>query len=280
MPGFFRSAVVLVAVALAGQSQMLPAQSTTKPPVEAIGFAAVADWTLSVPDLTDTQVDDLLATLDRLLPAEKTDADWKSASSLHFWRFQNRLERARTTDAQRARVGERFDRIAAAHPADRAFVEGRKWVALNLGVGRPVPDITGKDFDDIKFSLSDYKGKVVYVVFTGEWCGPCRSEYPYQRLMLELYKDKSFVLLGVNSDPKLETAKQGKIDSKLPYRSWWDGYEKNSQKGPIATAWGVVGWPTTYVIDAKGTIRFAGVRHEDSLKAVAQLMSELPRPEK
>ncbi len=150
-------------------------------------------------------------------------------------------------------------------------------MALNLGVGRPVPDITGKDFDDVKFSLRDYKGKVVYVVFTGEWCGPCRSEYPYQRLMRELYKDKPFVMLGVNSDPKLETAKKGKIDSKLPYRSWWDGYEKNSQKGPIATAWGVVGWPTTYVVDAKGTIRFAGVRHEDSLKAVAQLMSELPR---
>ena len=69
-------------------------------------------------------------------------------------------------------------------------------------------------------------------------------------------------------------AKQGKIDSKLGNRSWWDGYEKESTKGPVATAWGVTGWPTIYLIDAKGIIRFAGVRHEDSVKAVAQLMGE------
>src|SRR5262245_33980305 len=105
MHGFLRSAVVLIAVALAGQSQPPPAQNAAKPAAEDIGFAAVAEWTLAVPDLTDAQVDDLLATLDRLLPPEKADADWKSASSIHFWRFQNRFERARSTDAQRARVG-------------------------------------------------------------------------------------------------------------------------------------------------------------------------------
>ncbi len=264
----------------AAQAPPPPQTATAKPLVEDIGFPSVPGWSINVPDLSDAQVDDLLATLDRLVAQEKDPAKWASSAGIHFWRFQNRFERGRTTDAQRATVAARFDRIAAAHPAEKAFVDRRKWMAVSLGVGRPVPNITGKDFDGVTFSLSEYLGKVIYLVFTGEWCGPCRSEYPYQRLMLELYKDRPFAILGVNSDEKLETARQGKIDNRLPGRSWWDGHEKESTKGPIATAWGVTGWPTIYVIDAKGTIRFAGVRHEDSLKAVAQLMSEIPRTAK
>ena len=281
--GFRRFAVILVAscAAVAAQAeQTQPAKQATppKPPVEDIGFASVPNWSINVPDLSDTQVHDLLATLDRLLAQEKDSTKWKSSAGIHFWRFQNRFERARATDAQRDMVAAHFDRIAEAHPADKAYIDHRKWMALNLGIGRTVPDIAGKDFDGVFFSLSEYRGKVVYLVFTGEWCGPCRTEYPYQRLMLELYKDKPFAMLGVNSDAKLETAQKGKIDSRLPNRSWWDGYEKESTKGPIATSWGVTGWPTIYIIDAKGTIRFAGVRHEDSLKAVAQLMAELRTP--
>jgi thiol-disulfide isomerase/thioredoxin len=145
-------------------------------------------------------------------------------------------------------------------------------MARNLAIGRAVPEITGKDFNGVEFSLSESRGKVTVLIFTGEWCGPCRSEYPYQRLMLELYKDKPFALLGVNSDAKLDVARQGKVDSRLSYRAWWDGYREESTKGPIAAAWGVTGWPAIYILDGQGVIRFAGLRHEDTLKAVAQLM--------
>jgi peroxiredoxin len=258
------------------RARQTQAPAAPKPPTEDIGFGPVEPWTLTVADLSQAQVGDLLSTLDRLLARQSDPAKWRTEVGLHFWRFQNRIERGRTTDAERATIAAHFDAIAAAHPADREYVDRRKWLALNVGVGRAVPDITGKDLDGASFSLSEYRGKIVYLIFTGEWCGPCRSEYPYQRLMLELYKGKPFALLGVNSDAKVETARQGKVDARLPYRSWWDGFEKKSTEGPIATAWGVTGWPTTYLIDAKGTIRFAGARHEDSLKAVAQLMDELP----
>ena len=271
----FATFAIFADAGLSARGQQAQAQ-TPKPAADDIGFASVDPWTLTVADLTDAQVGDLLTTLDLLLKRETDPAKWKTEAGLHFWRFQNRFERGRTSDAQRASVATHFDRLAAEHPADKAYIDQRKWMALNLGVGRPVPDISGKDLDGVQFSLSEYRGKVVYLIFTGEWCGPCRSEYPYQRLMLELYKDKPFALLGVNSDPKIETAKQGKIDAKLPYRSWWDGSEKDSTKGPIAAKWGVTGWPTVYIIDEKGTIRFAGARHEDSLKAVAQLIEALP----
>ena len=121
---------------------------------------------------------------------------------------------------------------------------------------------------------------------------------PYQRLMLELYADAPFALVGVNSDADLKEAKQNKAENfgaDSGYRSWWDGHAAVNTAGPIAQRWGVTGWPTICkmsdlpcavaalltpnalpdVLDHMGTMRFAGLRHEDSLKAVAHLMTEM-----
>ena len=43
-------------------------------------------------------------------------------------------------------IAAHFDGIAAKHPDDKAYIEHRKWMALNLGLGRPAPDIVGKDY--------------------------------------------------------------------------------------------------------------------------------------
>jgi thiol-disulfide isomerase/thioredoxin len=272
------AALALVAT-LSGQQSAAPKPT---PAAGDIAFSPIAPFRLDAPVLTDADVNGLLATLETLLARETDPAKWQSAGSqpdvaIHFWRFQSRLERGRVTAAQFANVGAHLDRLATSRPADRAYIEHRKWVALNIGVGRIAPEIVGKDLTGVDFKLSDSRGKVTMLVFSGEWCGPCRSQYPYERLLLELYRDRPFALVGVSSDASVETAKQGKIDAHLPFRSWWDGFEKVRFKGPIATAWGIIGWPTIYVMDATGTIRFAGVDREDALKAVAQLMDELPR---
>jgi hypothetical protein len=43
----------------------------------------------------------------------------------------------------------------------------------------------------------------------------------------------------------------------------------------LATRWNVSGWPTIYVVDAKGQIRYRDVRGEDMDKAVDTLLAEL-----
>jgi hypothetical protein len=60
----------------------------------------------------------------------------------------------------------------------------------------------------------------------------------------------------------------------LPYRVWWDGHSASNIDGPIAHAYGIYGWPTTYIIDSEGIIRFVDLRQEDLLKAVRQLVAE------
>ena len=46
-------------------------------------------------------------------------------------------------------------------------------------------------------------------------------------------------------------------------------------RGPISTKWGVTGWPTIYILDHKGVIRFKNKRGEEMDKAVDQLLAEM-----
>jgi len=141
-------------------------------------------------------------------------------------------------------------------------------------VGRTAPDISGVDLDGHPLRLSDYRGKVVVLLFTADWCGICRSQYPYERLLLELYGNWPFAMLGVSADETRGTARQTHVDERLTYRAWWDTPERPDGVGRIAGRWGVTGWPTIYVIDGQGTIRYVDVREEDLLKAVRQLLNE------
>jgi thiol-disulfide isomerase/thioredoxin len=123
----------------------------------------------------------------------------------------------------------------------------------NLRIGKPAPEIVGEDLSGTKFKLSDHRGKVVLLVFWASWCGPCMGAVPHERELVEKFKDKPFVLVGVNGDEEKEEAAKAVERAKIPWRSFWNG--KEGASGPIATAWNIRGWPTVYVIDHKGIIR-------------------------
>ena len=58
------------------------------------------------------------------------------------------------------------------------------------------------------FKLSDYRGKVVVLIFCGHWCGPCRQMNPQKQELVERHADKPFALLEVNSDDDREAVKR------------------------------------------------------------------------
>ena len=95
--------------------------------------------------------------------------------------------------------------------------------------------------------------------------------YAHERSLVERLKDKPFALIGVNSDTK-ERVQKAMKDNNLTWRSFWDG---GSTGGPIATKWAVTGWPTIYVLDEDGVIRFKNVRGEAMDKAVDSLLAKL-----
>jgi peroxiredoxin len=95
--------------------------------------------------------------------------------------------------------------------------------------------------------------------------------YPHERSLVKKMENKPFALLGINSDPK-ERVREVLKKENITWRSFWDGGDTN---GPIARAWNVSGWPTIYVLDHKGVIRFKNVRGEKMDEAVEQLLKEM-----
>lgn len=64
--------------------------------------------------------------------------------------------------------------------------------------GNPAPDFTLEDMNGNKISLSDLKGKWVYLDFWGLSCGSCTSNFmKYESIINEKYKDKNIVFLHI-----------------------------------------------------------------------------------
>lgn len=97
--------------------------------------------------------------------------------------------------------------------------------------------------------------------------------YPHERSLVERLKGKPFALIGVNSDPDKVPLKKRMVKEKITWRSFWNG--PKGTDGPISRAWNVRGWPTIYVLDHRGVIRFKGVRGAQMDNAVALLLKEL-----
>jgi len=102
--------------------------------------------------------------------------------------------------------------------------------------------------------------------------------FPHERSLVERLKDKPFALLGVNSDKDKDVYFAGVRDNGITWRSFWNGPKGTT--GPISTKWGVRGWPTIYVLDAKGVIRARNVRGEAMDKAVDELLAEMEKEPK
>lgn len=95
--------------------------------------------------------------------------------------------------------------------------------------------------------------------------------YPDERSLVSQLKDQPFALVGVNSDTA-ERYRTAIEREEITWPSFWDG---GSTGGPIATKWGVWGWPTIYVLDHEGIIRAKNVRGEKMKEVVEGLLAEM-----
>jgi len=97
--------------------------------------------------------------------------------------------------------------------------------------------------------------------------------YPHERSLVKRLANQPFALIGVNSDKDLDGLQATLKEENITWRSFWNGEKGTS--GPISTAWNVRSWPTIYVLDHKGVIRYKNVRGERMDAAVDTLLEEL-----
>ena len=151
------------------------------------------------------------------------------------------------------------------------LAEAALFEARNLGIGKVAPEITGDDIEGVSLKLSDYRGKVVVLSFWATWCGPCMAMVPHERSLVKRMEGKPFALLGFNGDDDRSAANAAVRRENMTWRSWWD----RGRDGTIIRRWNVVGWPTVYVLDAQGVIRFKDVRGNELDDAIDTLLRKM-----
>jgi thiol-disulfide isomerase/thioredoxin len=97
-------------------------------------------------------------------------------------------------------------------------------------------------------SLSQYKGKVLYVDFWASWCGPCAKSFPFLNEMHEQLKDQGLQIVGVNLDENIDDAKA--FLAKYP-ASFSIAADVSKQ---CAKDFAVKAMPSSYLIDRKGIV--------------------------
>ena len=97
--------------------------------------------------------------------------------------------------------------------------------------------------------------------------------YPHERSLVKRLADEPFALIGVNSDTDMPKLKKRLEEEKITWRSFWNG--PLGTGGPISARWGVRGWPTIYILDHKGVIRFKNKRGQAMDQVVDQLLEEM-----
>jgi len=139
----------------------------------------------------------------------------------------------------------------------------------HLGVGNLAPEIIGPDAYGVEFKLSDHRGNIVVLIFSGEWCAPCRAQQPRLRALQEIFRDKSVRFLAVMSD-SAERLREATRSGNITWRCWCDG----NSSGPIVTQWNITSRPTMHLLDQHGVIRHRNVSVDQLQRILETLLQE------
>jgi len=118
-------------------------------------------------------------------------------------------------------------------------------------VGKPAPEFSLPALQDPARIVSDadFKGKISLVNVWASWCVSCRAEH--EELMKLSREEQDVQILGLNW-------KDDANDATRMLRTFGDPYVVSAfdPDNKVGIHWGVYGAPETFLVDAKGIIRY------------------------
>jgi len=112
----------------------------------------------------------------------------------------------------------------------------------------PAPTLEFATLDGHLIHAKDLAGKVVLLDFWATWCAPCRAALPELEAIAKRYDPAKFTMISVSADSTQPTLRLFLEQHPSPATQVWDG------DGHLRKLYGVRGFPTYLVIDAKGQV--------------------------
>ncbi|VEJ58999.1 TlpA family protein disulfide reductase [Arachnia propionica] len=135
--------------------------------------------------------------------------------------------------------------------------------------GDSAPGFTATDIDGTPISLEGLRGKPVWLVFMATWCTGCRTEIPdIQGVVASRGDAVRVVVIYVGENRNTVSDYSKRVGNDFP--------EVVDQDQQISAAYGIMGVPTHYFIDAGGVVRqrHVGVLSPDAMtQAIQNAMS-------
>ena len=116
-------------------------------------------------------------------------------------------------------------------------------------IGEPAIDFTYMDKDGNEFSLSTFKGSLVYVDVWATWCGPCKAEIPALKTLEHDYHNNNITFLSVSVDTNKEAWINMLAEKQLGgIQLWANGWTE------ITKSYAINSIPRFMLFDADGNV--------------------------
>jgi thiol-disulfide isomerase/thioredoxin len=150
------------------------------------------------------------------------------------------------------------------------IAQGQLYALRYLAIGKRSPDLASVDLAGNPVRLSQLRGNVVVLDVWATWCGPCRAMIPHERELVKRCAGRPFALVSISVDAEKETLAKFLQKEAMPWIHWHNGDE-----GGVITALAIESYPTIYVLDSQGVIRFKDVRGKALDRAIDTLLKEV-----
>ena len=147
-----------------------------------------------------------------------------------------------------------------------------KPIAAAAEVGTIAPDFSAPNPEGKSISLKESLGKVTIIDFWASWCNPCRAENPNVVALYNEFHSKGLNIIGVSLDKDAKKWKEAIAKDKL---TWNQVSNLKDFEDPIAVTYGISAIPSTFILDAKGTIVAKDLRGAELKAKVAALLAAI-----
>jgi len=140
----------------------------------------------------------------------------------------------------------------------------RKMEIIKIPHIAPPVDFSLPDINGQQVTLSDFKGKIVFLNFWTTWCPECRIEMPSMEKLHSRFKGQGFAMIAVNLQEPALRVKEFLKKYPLTFTILLDS------KGKSGPQFGIRAVPTTFILDKNGGIigKALGSRHWDSKESM------------